>query len=226
MHLINDKNRFTSPTPDTDKTLIEQADGTMLKVTHRGTTTLRHESCKELTLEDVDLVPGLSETLISVRSLNDKGYCVTFTPDGGEIRKGEERWSLARGGGAWTFPKAQDKVALTARNPNEGPRNDPLKVNWQDLYEKLGHASEKKLRSLEKTGLVKLTGKCETDKCEPCLLCKPRLTDIPSAATRSGEVVVQVDGMPWKGGFRGQLGAIVFLHRVNKMVHAYPYRHK
>ncbi len=72
----------------------------------------------------------------------------------------------------------------------------------------------------------KLTNECEVDKCEPCLLCKPRRTNIHSTATRSGEVVVQVDGMPWKGGYKGQSGTITFSHRINKIVHVYPYCNK
>ncbi len=90
------------------------------------------------------------------------------------------------------------------------------------MHEKLGYASERKIRALEKAGLVKLTGKCEIDKCEPCLLCKPRRTYIPGTVTRSGEVFVQVDGMPWKGGYTGQSGAITCSHRANKAVHVYP----
>ncbi len=34
---------------------------------------------------DVHLIPGLSENLISVRSLNEKGYCVTFTRQDGTV---------------------------------------------------------------------------------------------------------------------------------------------
>ncbi len=30
----------------------------------------------------------------------------------------------------------------------------------------------------------------------------------------------------YRHSFKGQSGAIIFSHRVNKMVHAYPYRHK
>ncbi len=117
-------------------------------------------------------------------------------------------------------------TVLTARAASTSPGGRPLEVSWHALHEKLGHASERKLRTLERAWLVKLTGNCEIGKCEPCLLCKPRRTSIPGVATHSGEGVVQVDGMPWKGGYRGQSGAIVFSHRVNKTVHVYPYCHK
>ncbi|MCP4129117.1 MAG: hypothetical protein GY753_18990, partial [Gammaproteobacteria bacterium] len=117
-------------------------------------------------------------------------------------------------------------VALTGKPPSPNPGALPLRISWQDLHERLGHASERKLRSLEKGGAVKLLGESRIDKCEPCLLCKPRRSNISSVATRSGEIVVQVDGLPWKDGYEGQSGAIVFSHRMNKMVHVYPYHHK
>ncbi len=108
------------------------------------------------------------------------------------VTKEGQRWYLARGGGAWVFPEAQDTIAQSTAI---GPRNHPPEISWQLLHEKLGHASEKKLRELEKTGLVKLTGKCEINKCEPCRLCETRRTNITGIVTHSVEVVVQVDGM-------------------------------
>ncbi len=161
-----------------------------------------------------------------MRSLNEKGYSVNFAPDHGVITKGGQQWDLAQKGGAWIFPEAQDTTALVAQAIPTDTGNPPPQISWQLMHEKLGHASERKLRALETAGLVKLTGECGIDKCEPCLLCKPRRTNIPSVATRSGEVVVQVDGMPWKGGYRGQSGAITFSHRVNKIVYVYPYCNK
>ncbi len=188
--------------------------------------TLTHQTGKPLTLEDALFVPGLSEDLISVKSLNERGYTINFTPNSGAITKGGQRWRLVRGGCAWMFPEARDTTALTARTAPTDARNHPLKISWQVLHEKLGHASERNLRTLEKAGMVKLTGECEIEKCEPCLLCKPRRANIPNTVTHSGEVVVQVDGMPWKGGYKGQSGAITFSHRTNKIVHVYPYCHK
>ncbi len=208
LHLTSDKGRLTSPTTATHSPLIRQADGTTLRATHKGHMALTHQTGEPLTLEDALFVPGLSEDLISVKSLNERGYSVNFTPNGGAITKGGQQWNLVRGGGAWVFPEARGTTALTARAVPTGQRNHPPKINWQVMHEKLGHASERKLRALEKAGLAKLTGKCEIDKCEPCLLCKPRRTSIPSSVTHSGEVVVQVDGMPWRDGHRGQSGAI------------------
>ncbi len=172
------------------------------------------------------LVPSLSRDLIAVKSLNGKGYSVNFTPNGGEITKEGQRWNLTQEGGTWTFPEALSMAAQAATTPDAGPEECPLKTSWQELHERLGHVSERKLKSLEKTGLIKLTGECKIDECEACLLHKPRGSNISSVATHSGEVVVQMDGMPWKGGYGGQSGAIVFSHRANKMMHAYPYRHK
>ncbi len=226
LHLTSDKDKLASPTTIAQSALIRKADGTTLKATHKGAMTLTHETGKTLTLQDVLLVPELSEDLISVKSLNEKGFCVTFTPDGGEITKRGQRWALVRGGGAWVFPEAEDAVVLTTQTTPPNDEDHSPKIDWQVMHERLGHASERKLRALEEAGLVKLTGKCEIAKCEPCLLCKPRRTNIPSAVAHSGEVVVQVDGMPWKGGYGGQSGAVTFSHRVNKVVYVYPYRNK
>ncbi len=115
-------------------------------------------------------------------------------------------------------------TVLTARAAGTSPGGRPLEVSWHALHERLGHASDRKLRALERAGSVKLSGECKIEECEPCLLCKPRRTNIPSVATCSGEVVVQVDGMPWKGGYRGQSGAITFSHRANKVVHPFSSR--
>ncbi len=168
-------------------------------------------------------MPTLSEDLISVQSLNEKGYSVNFAPNCGAITKGGQRWELIREGGAWVFPEAQGGAALMVQ---AAPSDHPPEFSWQLMHERLGHASERKLRALERAWSVKLSSERKIDKCEPCLLCKPRRTNIPGVAICSGKVVVQVDGMPWKGGYRGQSGAITFSHRANKVVHVYPYCHK
>ncbi len=226
LHLTSDKGKLAFPARAAQGALIKQADGTTLKAIHKGNVTLTHETGKTLTLEDVLHVPELSEDLISVRALNERGYSVNFMPNGGAITKGGQRWDLVRGGGAWVLPEAQDTAALVAHSTPTGSRNRPPAISWQLLHERLGHASERKLRALETARLVKLSGECGIDKCEPCLLCKPRRTNIPRMTTHSGEVVVQADGMPWKGGYKGQSGAITFSHRINKVVHVYPYCHK
>ncbi len=60
-----------------------------------------------------------------------------------------------------------------------------------------------------------------------CLLSKPMRSPVPSSSTPSGEVTVQVDGLPWKGGLNGQQGgATTFTHRRNKVVKVYNYKRK
>ncbi len=118
-------------------------------------------------------MPELSEDLISVKSLNEKGYGVIFTPDGGAITKEGQRWGLVRGGRAWPFPKAEDTVALTTQAIPPGDEDRPPKIVWQVMHERLGHTSERKLRALERAGSVKLSVQCRTETCEPCLLCEP-----------------------------------------------------
>ncbi len=88
MHLTNNAHKLTPPTTTTQTVEIRQANGETLKATHKRNMTLTHNTGKTLILEDVLLVPEVSEDLISVRSLNEKGYSVNFAPDHGVITKG------------------------------------------------------------------------------------------------------------------------------------------
>ncbi len=120
LRLTNNEGRLTPPVVTTQKVMIRQADGTILRAIHKGNATLTHKTGKTLTLEDTHFVPELSEDLISVKALNEGGYSVSLTPNGGTITKEGQQWSLVQGGGAWALnpnPGDSHNTTLTP-NPN------------------------------------------------------------------------------------------------------------
>ncbi len=196
---------------------VRQADGTLLKATHVGTRAIQHKNGRTLTLHEVYLVPKLSIKLISVTALTKSGYTVIFSQNEGKIRnKRQEILPLTRSDRAWIFPSTQktEEAYLTT-------------MDATILHNKLGHPGGRKLEQAAKRKGIKLTGEIPLlENCEACLLSKPMRSPIVSTSTPSGEITVQVDGLPWKGGLNGQQGVITFTHRKNKVTKVYNYKQK
>ncbi len=196
---------------------VKQADGTLLRATHVGMRRILHQNVNLLELKEVYLVPELATKLISVSELTKSGYTVVFSQDKGEIKEKENSvMPLVQLNKAWILP------TITLAN---GAHHATMEAVL--LHNRLGHPGGRRLQQAAKHEGIKLKGEIPLlEDCEACLLSKPMRNPVASTSTPSGEITVQVDGLPWKNGLNGQQGAITFTHRKNKVVKFYTYKTK
>ncbi len=154
-----------------------------------------HQDGRMLILEEVYLVPSPAIKLISVSELTNTGYKVMFSHGRGEMRnKKGEALKLEQSNKAWIFPKMnQESEAYT------------VSTDATLLHKRLGHPGARRLEKAAKIHCIKLRGEIpHMEDCEACLLSKPMRNPVASTSVPSGEVRVQVDGVPWKNGLNGQ----------------------
>ncbi len=127
----------------------------------------------------------------------------------------QETLSLLQSKRAWIFPTAaHENIAYLTKDA-------------MLLHNRLGHPGSERLKQAARHQGIKLTGIIpRLEDCEACLFSKPMKERIGSTSTPSGEITVQVDGLPWKNGLNGQQGVITFTHRKNKVVKVYNYKAK
>ncbi len=197
---------------------VRQANGTLLEATHAGKRHIPHQDGRALILEEAYLVPSLAIKLISVSALTNSGYEVMFSHGKGEVRNEKgEALKLELSNNAWIFPTA-----------TRGEQENTAYLSTTDaalLRKRLGHPGARRLEKAAKDHNIKLKGETpRMEDCEACLLSKPMRNPVASTSTPNGEITVQVDGIPWKNGLKGQQGAITFTHRRNKVVKVYCYK--
>ncbi len=99
-------------------------------------------------------------------------------------------------------------------------------MDAETWHRHLRHIGYRKSDKLVKEGSIpRFTKEFTASKCRICQLTHPRRRKVPTTATRSGKVTVQVDYMP-RGhkemGWKAKVGAYIFSSTSLKIVKAYP----
>lgn len=125
---------------------VTVANGHVIACTKKGKLRLKAQNGAETVLEDVLVVPGLKEKLISVRSLQNYGYKVTFGKEGCRVKKDGRTIITGRDG----LHGLYEIHCLMARTDDPRYRIDTLK-GW---HERLGHVSDNQILKLTKNNNV------------------------------------------------------------------------
>ncbi len=142
---------------------------------------------------------------------------MSFSEKGPHITKGGAKIKLIQTKGAWYLPpRASTGQAMLAS------------ALWSMWHDRMGYPGNKKLSMLASKSEIRIIGrKGFPEDCTHCLLSKPRRTPVRTAATPSGNNVVQVDVMPWSTkGWKGEKYAAVFSHRSSKLDAVFIYSRK
>ncbi len=199
---------------------VQSVGGELIKLTHKGTRVINTKQ-GPLSLTETYYCQGIKYNLVSAPKLADKEVEVRFSPGEAYLQKGSVKIYLTRKDGLWTIPEMKKSIAASLRMSRGGaPAND---VTW---HERLGHPSRQKMLEMIHAKMIPSTVKpINQDSCSVCRTTIPSRRPIPSKAERSGQTTVQVDYMPMgreERGWRGEVGAYVYSHRIYKIIKAYP----
>lgn len=141
---------------------ITVANGEEILCFKKGTLKLRSPEGTEISLEGVLIVPGLKEKLISIRNLQNRGYEITFGPNGCTVTKNGKVALKAQNGTNGLY----EVECLMARTDMPAQKLDTID-GW---HQRLGHLHHERVRKLIKEGLIVGAGiqGQESGTCQAC----------------------------------------------------------
>ena len=181
-HMCKDKKMFES-IDETRQGKVFLGDGRSVKSGGKGKVklTLHSDSGKSVvTINDVLHVPQLSENLISVRKLAEKGHIVEFSEDKCYL-KGEKRREIAKIEGGLYRLHVNDEECCTAELEDK----ERCIHEW---HVRLAHRNLECIKKLASQGL-KIKNCDHNDTCEECLKGKMSRRPFPKTATPTENVM-------------------------------------
>jgi hypothetical protein len=183
-HMTGRKEWFTRLQEGGVNLVIELGDDRRYKAQGVGTVSFQRESGKPLCFSDVLYVPGLTKNLISVSTLEDKGYEVTFRKGKVFIRPGGSGEKMDKMIGV-----REEKVYRLQVQPGRALASFTTDIGelW---HRRMAHIHFGALGHLREavTGLPKITAE-RHDPCKGCALGKYAQKPFPSSEHRSKGVL-------------------------------------
>ena len=146
-----------------------------------------------LSIRDVYYVPNATANILSVHRMVKNGWMVNLKEKGGTIAKGKTSIHIKSVGGLWALELPNQNHQIMLSTPMT-----PAKTALQNEHERLGHLGRKKLLSMAKDNLLRMSfseassDSFRTDHCSVCqqqkIPRKPKNNSSPSG-TRAGELV-------------------------------------
>ena len=143
---------------------VHLADDETLKIIGKGDIRLKLPNQTTWKLQGVRHVPGLRRNLVSVGQLDEEGYCTTFSGHEWKITKGA--LVIARGKKTGTLYVTSNLENIVAVADADGKSN-----LW---HQKLGHMSEKGMKTLLSKGKFPDLKNVDVGLCEDCIFGKQK----------------------------------------------------
>lgn len=179
---------------------FSDVDGTVLlgnnqtcKIRGIGSVLLRVDDGSVKMLSDVRYIPQVKRNLISLGTLEKKGY--TFTSENGEM-KVLIKMTARREGSLYYL---QATVIL-------GESHSVMRADLKSWHSRLGHPAEGTLKALIKSGLIDATADEKLEPCEDCLLEKSKKLNFPAGKHTSTSPLDYVHSDLWGPSLVKSLG--------------------
>ncbi len=207
-HTVTDLNLLDDGTIVRTDRVVSCADGSKIKLTHKGERTLRVNQ-GTVKLSEVYFAKEMKYNLLSARALTRKGVKLMLDEKEAYLEKKGIRIHLERLHDLWSLPEGPKEGKIVTLRMEIGG-----KTNAATWHKRLGHVSDYKLRQMIDSGLApKEAAGYDAAGCDICKLTHPKRRKVPKIAERSGLIAVQVDYMPMghdEKGWKGEVGAYVF----------------
>ena len=136
-----------------------------------GSIKLRMNDGSLIILSEVRFIPEVKRNLVSLGTLERKGYC--FVSENGEMKvcKGQDVKMVAKRAGSLYYLQA---TVIT------GESHSVVKNDLSSWHQRLGHPAEGTLKAMISKKVVEVGSTARMEKCEDCLLGKAKKLSFPA----------------------------------------------
>lgn len=187
-HMCNDERIFTNLNKD-NQLRVYTASEHFIKSNGVGevnlSVKLNRRTTNSVKLKNALCVPGLRNNLLSVSSVTDNGYTVTFEKDQATVKRknGSVVFTAAKRNQLYVVNEKEDHAALVAENEN---------IDLRKWHQRYGHLNINDLKTMKNKDMVlgiQFASKTNEINCEVCARCKIHVQPFKSSSNREENIL-------------------------------------